>query len=60
MEIFRALRGPSQGSKEKERIHKGESTPNNMSVFLIHVSNCRLVKEDIESFFRRRDREKGL
>lgn len=43
-----------QSNKGKER------TPGNMSVFLNHLSNCRQAEEDVESFFRRQVREKGV
>lgn len=59
IEIFRALRGPTKSRKRKKELHKGESTPGNMSVLLSHLSNCRQAEEDIESFFTRQDREKG-
>lgn len=52
IEIFRALRGPTQSSEEKEKNR--ESTSGNMAVFLNHLGNCRQAEEDIESFFRRK------
>lgn len=41
-------------TKRNKQLHKGESTPGNMGVFLNLLVNCRQAEESIKVFFKRK------